>query len=85
VVAPWSDLGQGIAGFEGIPQLAGFGRLEPGNPWGYVLTHAQPWTNTAVIVGTSTAFLPFQGDVLVPDSEAPRGLALSNATGGMGS
>ncbi len=62
----WTDLGNALAGTYGDPVLEGFGLLGPGDPYSLNLTNARETAFTTIFVGSSTAYLPFKGGVLVP-------------------
>ncbi len=63
---PWTDLGFALAGTHGEPSLAGSGLPMPLKTVGLALTGALENAPAGIAVGSSTAFLPFFGGVLVP-------------------
>jgi len=62
----WVDLGQGLAGTNGVPELTGTGTLQAGDPMALVLTGALESTSTALVIGLVQIDAPFKGGVLVP-------------------
>lgn len=64
--SPWTDLGYGLAGSNGIPVLAGAGTLVPGSAGSLVLTDANPNKLAVLFVGPVGAPAPFKGGALVP-------------------
>jgi hypothetical protein len=63
---PWTNVGSGLAGVNGVPVLAGSGTLVGGEPLSLALTNAKPGSSAALIVGSSTLNAPFLGGTLVP-------------------
>jgi hypothetical protein len=66
---PFTDLGNGLAGTNGLPVLAGSGTLAPLTPIGLLLTNALPSSSSTLIVGLSALNAPFKGGVLVPNPD----------------
>ena len=64
---PWTDLGHGLAGTNGVPRLRGYGDLSPGSPTSLGLVTAADNAPVFLGVGTSQIDLPFFGGVLVPN------------------
>ncbi len=62
----WTDLGNGLAGTQGIPKLVGTGALTAGSPTSVVLTKGKPSSPAAYVVGISTIYASFKQGVLVP-------------------
>jgi len=62
----WTDLGDGLAGTNGVPKLAGIGLLTVGSPTSVVLSQSKPGAPAAFVVGLSAINLPFKQGVLVP-------------------
>ncbi|MCB9898735.1 MAG: hypothetical protein H6825_12090 [Planctomycetes bacterium] len=62
----WSDLGFGLTGSAGIPQLVGTGALAGGDFVSLELTLAKPNTTTALVIGVAELDAAFKGGVLVP-------------------
>ena len=67
--APWTDLGQGLAGTLGVPVLAGDGTLCPGDAFTVSLTNALPNSSATLVLGLSLLGLPLKGGVLVPNPD----------------
>jgi hypothetical protein len=63
---PWSDLGFGKPGVNGIPQLAGTGTLVGGSAGSVVLTNAKASTPAMLFVSLASTPTPFLGGTLVP-------------------
>jgi hypothetical protein len=63
---PWADLGSGLAGTDGVPQLNGTGTLVGGDAMSLQLTNALPTTPFTLVVGLVAVNAPFKGGVLVP-------------------
>lgn len=64
--AGFHDVGFGLAGSNGIPQLSGTGSLVAGTPMSATLSNAVASSPMFLVVGTNTALLPFLGGTLVP-------------------
>lgn len=62
----WRNLGGGLAGTAGIPQLVGRGALVSGDEVELHLSQALPGSSAALVAGTARADIPFLGGVLVP-------------------
>ena len=62
----FTDLGLGLAGAAGIPQLDGDGTLQAGTPVSVTLTGAAPSALSAIVIGLSRIDAPFKGGTLVP-------------------
>lgn len=62
----WSDLGQGLAGAFGTPQLTGDGYLEPTTPTTFAVAQAAPTTPLAFVVGIAQLNAPLYGGTFVP-------------------
>ncbi len=78
-LAPWSNLGLGLAGSLGVPQLAGSGTLVVGESVQLDLTHV-PMQLPAFLIYSSLAWeAPFKGGVMVP---APDNVLPFNTFGG---
>ena len=63
---PWTDLGNGTGGLDGVPTLAGVGRLRPGEYFAFVAGKVRPGASGALIVGPSAVNVPILGVTLVP-------------------
>jgi FG-GAP repeat len=64
---PWQDLGAGLAGVTGVPELTGTGTLVAASPVTLELNGAKPLASAPLVVGLSLLFAPFKGGVMVPD------------------
>jgi uncharacterized membrane protein len=62
----WTDLGNGLAGTNGIPALAGTGPLTAGSTTTVTLSQGKPNSPAAFVVGFSSIYAPFKQGVLVP-------------------
>ncbi len=63
---PWSDLGKGLAGGHGIPQLGGSSSFVPGDPATLRLLDARENAPAFFFLGASVANVPLLGGTLVP-------------------
>jgi hypothetical protein len=63
---PWDDLGQPLAGVQGLPRQQGFGTLQSGQPFEILLTDGRPGGAAWHVVGLSAIDAPFKGGVMVP-------------------
>jgi hypothetical protein len=80
----FQSLANGLGGTTGIPDFQGAGALTLGTPYTLDLVKAAPNALATLFVGfNSTAFVPFNGGVLVPDPTGP-GFRLNGATDGNG-
>jgi hypothetical protein len=66
VGSAWTDLGQGLAGVDGIPLLVGEGSLQAGSAGDITLHDAAPLAACTLFLGQSPGQVPFKGGVLVP-------------------
>jgi len=83
LASPWSNLGHGLAGIEGmVPQLLGFGMLQAGTSGSISLTHAVPFAPAFLIAGLVPLDAPFKGGTMVPTPQLVLPLA-TNASGGL--
>jgi len=62
----WSPLGAGLAGTQGVPQLAGTGSLVADEPVSVTIAHGKPGAVAVLVVGLSALSAPFKGGTLVP-------------------
>jgi len=62
----WADLGNGLAGTNGIPSLDGNGSLVAGSATSVVLAQAKPGSLAAFVIGLTSLYAPFKQGVLVP-------------------
>ena len=81
VIAPWVDLGGGLAGQAGLPILHAAGSPVPDGPLTLTLQKAAPTTAFMLVVGGAAANLPFKGGVLVPVPEVVLAGLDTNASG----
>jgi len=66
-VTPWTDLGQGLAGTNGIvPKLQGAGALLGGDAVTLSLSDALPASTASFVLGLSAVYAPFKQGILVP-------------------
>jgi hypothetical protein len=79
--SPWTDLGSGLAGVSGLPQLTGVGSLQAGTPGSLTLANAAPSTLADLFVSTSSTPTPFKGGTLLT---VPVLLTLPVATNSLG-
>jgi len=66
---PWQDLGNGLAGTHGIPDLRGDGTLLPGQLATLSLTNALENGSATLVLGFSNLSAPFKFGVLVPNPD----------------
>jgi FG-GAP repeat len=64
---PWTNLGHGLAGVNGLPLLKGTGPLLDGSLNSIDLLHAVPSGSAALIIGFSQLNVGFKGGTLVPN------------------
>lgn len=65
----FSDLGQGLAGAGGTPQLVGTGTLTANSQVSLELSDALPASIAVLVYGASIANTPFRGGILVPSAD----------------
>lgn len=63
---PWTNLGGGLAGVNGIPVLIGTGALTTGSPGTLILSSAAPAALSSMFVSIASTPAPFKCGVLVP-------------------
>lgn len=63
----WTNLGNALAGTNGLPTLAGGGNLTAGSPITVTLANARPNSSALLVTGLSQLNAPFLGGVLVPN------------------
>ena len=81
VVAPWVELGGGLAGQAGLPTLHGVGVPAPDEPVTLVLGQAAPSSTFVLIIGSSATNQPFKGGVLGPAPDVVLGGFSTNGAG----
>lgn len=79
--SPWTNLGSGLAGASGVPNLIGAGTLVAGSPGSLTLNSARPSALSLWFVSLSSAPTPLQCGTLVP---FPFALTLSLPTDATG-
>jgi hypothetical protein len=79
--AGWSDLGVGLHGSAGIPQLQGTGALVAGQSVQLRLTDAAPLAPVTLVLGLSPVDLPFKGGQLVPAADVLVAGLITSAAG----
>jgi len=62
----WTDLGQGLAGVSGVPQLGAQGLLFALQPFELALSGAAPGALAALVVSGTAIDVPFKGGTFVP-------------------
>jgi hypothetical protein len=84
VSAPtWANLGGGLAGVGGVPQLAGTGTLVGGSAGSLSLTSAKPSSPALLFLSLTSTPAPFKGGVLVPVPPLLTVNLATNASGGI--
>ena len=63
---PWTDLGGGLAGLFGLPNLVGTGDLGPGTPGSLQLTNGTPERPAMLFISAASTPAPFKCGTLVP-------------------
>ena len=69
VSEPWHNLGSGLAGTHGIPLFVGDGTLSRYSSISFDLTNALQNSPIVLVLGTSAAYSPFKGGIMVPSTE----------------
>jgi hypothetical protein len=78
----WTDLGNGLAGTNGLPNIVGSGPLTEGSTNPITLSNALPLVDTWLIFGFTAVNAPFKGGVFVPTPDLLLGPVPADATGG---
>jgi len=73
--AQWANVGQGLTGTTGVPQLTGSGSLLGGSSGALTLSAAWPSSLIWFVVGSSEISLPLAGGTLVPSPDFIYGTA----------
>ena len=63
---PWTDLGGGLPGLFGLPNLVGTGDLGPGTPGSLQLTNGTPERPAMLFISAASTPAPFKCGTLVP-------------------
>ncbi|MCB9896455.1 MAG: hypothetical protein H6825_00500 [Planctomycetes bacterium] len=66
VVGTWTELGTGLAGTSGVPQLDGTGLMLGNDPWTLTLTDAGADKGAWLVLGLAEVDAPFKGGLIVP-------------------
>jgi len=66
---PWMQLGQGLAGTNGVPVLSAVGTLAGGSPITLRVTGALENAPALLVAGSGLLQVPFKGGVLVPEPD----------------
>jgi len=82
--AEWENLGHGLAGVQGVPQLVGSGALVTGDVVHVDLTGARPNAPVYAVLGLARVDLPFAGGTMVPAFLLPTGVILNMGTNAAG-
>jgi len=77
--APWTDLGQALAGQSGAPTLEGTGSLLPNSQAYLLLMGANPGAPAFFIASSTAANMPFKGGILVPSPTSAVVLVVDDA------
>lgn len=67
--SPWTQLGGGIAGTNGLPGLSGRGTLTPGHDVTLALQNGRPGAFGVLVVGFAAGNVPLFGGTLVPTAD----------------
>ncbi len=80
----WEDLGNGLAGVQGVPFLGGGGTLVGGESATFVFKNGRPSSGAVLFVGFSELNAPLYGGTLVPDILSLPNLIVVLVTNGNG-
>jgi hypothetical protein len=80
---PWTDLGGGLAGINGIPVLVGTGPLTTGSAGTLSLTNAAPSATASLFISLASTPAPFKCGTLVPVPIAFQFLLFTNGSGAL--
>ncbi len=80
---PWTDIGFGLGGIDGLPQLAGTGTLAAGSPGSLTLTHAKPSSTSVLFLSLSSSPVPFKGGTLAAFPFLANLVLATNGSGGI--
>jgi Thrombospondin C-terminal region len=65
-IPTWTDLGQGMVGSTGVPELAGSGDLSASSLNQVTLSNAAPSSTATLVFGLAAIDAPFKGGTMVP-------------------
>ncbi len=77
----WCDLGNGLAGALGTPQLTGTGLVAPGLTVGIDLTNAKPNAPAFLFMGLGVWNAPLYGGTLIPSFDLPLVVLVTDGSG----
>ena len=80
---PWTDLGGGLAGVSGIPQVVGTGPLTTASAGSLTLTSAAPSAMSSLFIALASTPTPFKCGTLVPVPIAFQFVLFTNGSGGI--
>jgi uncharacterized membrane protein len=80
-VDPWQDVGNGLAGVSGVPNMVASGDLTVGSPTTLDVASAAPSASAWLIVGLTELLAPFKGGVMVPNPDVLIGPFATTPTG----
>jgi hypothetical protein len=80
---PWTNLGNGLAGVNGVPVLLGTGPLTTGSPGALALTNAAPSAPCSLFISLSSSPANFKCGTLVPVPIAFQLLLFTNGSGNL--
>ena len=83
LASDWTDLGGGIPGTSGVPQLAGAGALFGETTGSLTLTSARPSSSAMLFVSVASMPVPFKGGTLQAISVLVQVPLMTNASGGL--
>jgi hypothetical protein len=78
---PWTVLGFGLAGVDGIPQLTGTGSLQPLSTGAIQLEHGAPSASVLLMLSLAVNPVPFKGGTLVTVPLAAQFFLATSASG----
>ena len=78
---PWTNVGYGLAGTDGVPCLAATGTLQAGSSGLLSLKHAAPSAPCLLFIAPAIVPTPFKCGTLVPDPEGLKRVLVTTAVG----
>jgi hypothetical protein len=78
---PWTNVGYGLAGTDGVPCLAATGTLLAGSSGALSLSHAAPNAPCLLVIAPAIVPTPFKCGTLVPDPEGLKRVLVTTAGG----